>query len=183
VADESPSSLGVFALPLRFPGQTYDAETRLHYNHFRDYNAGTGSYVESDPIGLRGGSNSYLYARAAPTQRIDRHGLATSVPEAGHVGDLGGKAAEGLAEELIEWLSQPNAAGQNAAAALCKSTQGRWLPDLTDRCTTNCLAQQQNHSFTWLAGWLLTCIDSCVNYFPKCNKKPSASGCPMSGAG
>ena len=42
----------------RFPGQTYDRESGLHYNYFRDYNPATGRYVESDPqsdeVGLAG---------------------------------------------------------------------------------------------------------------------------------
>jgi RHS repeat-associated protein len=63
-ADENPSTLGTFDLPLRFPGQRYDSETNLHYNYFRDYDPGVGRYAQSDPIGLRGGLNTYLYARA-----------------------------------------------------------------------------------------------------------------------
>jgi len=35
--DENPSGLGAFDLPLRLPGQYFDKETNLHYNHFRDY--------------------------------------------------------------------------------------------------------------------------------------------------
>jgi RHS repeat-associated protein len=37
------------------PGQYYDVETGKHYNYFRDYDPSIGLYVESDPIGLRGG--------------------------------------------------------------------------------------------------------------------------------
>ncbi|MFZ5574443.1 MAG: RHS repeat domain-containing protein [Pseudomonadota bacterium] len=61
---------------LRLPGQYYDRETGLHYNYFRDYEPGTGRYIEADPIGLEGGINLYLYANAAPTMFTDPLGLA-----------------------------------------------------------------------------------------------------------
>jgi len=43
-------------LNLGFPGQYFDAETGLWNNGFRDYDSSMGAYVESDPIGLAGGS-------------------------------------------------------------------------------------------------------------------------------
>ena len=58
-ADENPERQGGFAFNLRFPGQYYDRETGLHYNWHRDYDPGVGRYVQSDPIGLEGGVNTY----------------------------------------------------------------------------------------------------------------------------
>lgn len=74
-ANENPSGLGAFVYNLRFPGQYHDAETGLNYNYFRDYDPQTGRYVESDPIGLRGGMNTYAYVGSRPTTSVDPRGL------------------------------------------------------------------------------------------------------------
>ncbi|OMH31652.1 RHS repeat-associated core domain-containing protein [Motiliproteus sp. MSK22-1] len=60
---------------LRFPGQYYDQETKLHQNYFRDYDPSLGRYLQSDPIGLKGGLNTYAYAFANPLTLTDRLGL------------------------------------------------------------------------------------------------------------
>ncbi len=75
VPDENPSGLGSFEFPLRFPGQYADKETNLHYNYFRDYDPSIGRYGESDPIGLRGGPNTYAYVRGSPLSLVDPEGL------------------------------------------------------------------------------------------------------------
>ncbi len=62
--------------PLRFPGQYEDNETGIFYNYFRDYDTQIGRYIESDPIGLDGGINSYAYVQSTPTQFFDEYGLA-----------------------------------------------------------------------------------------------------------
>jgi len=62
-------------IPLRFPGQLYDAQTQLNYNYFRDYNPETGRYVQSDPIGLGGGMNTYAYVNGNPLSTSDPLGL------------------------------------------------------------------------------------------------------------
>ncbi len=62
---------GSLTVNLRFPGQYFDQETGLHYNYFRDYNPQTGRYVESDPIGLNGGLNTFGYVNGDPLSLID----------------------------------------------------------------------------------------------------------------
>lgn len=60
-ADEDPDGDGkTFAFNLRFPGQYYDKETGKHYNYFRHYDPTLGRYMQSDPIGLSGGLNTYI---------------------------------------------------------------------------------------------------------------------------
>jgi RHS repeat-associated protein len=73
--NENPSGLGTFRYNLRFPGQYFDAEIATNYNYFRDYDPSMGRYVESDPIGLDGGNNTYAYVAANPLVLIDPLGL------------------------------------------------------------------------------------------------------------
>ena len=62
---------------LRLPGQYFDAETGLHYNFQRYYDPEHGRYLSSDPIGLEGGFNFYLYAFNSPIRNFDEIGLKT----------------------------------------------------------------------------------------------------------
>jgi RHS repeat-associated protein len=76
LANADPDGDGVaFNYNLRFPGQYFDSETRLHYNYFRDYNPSTGRYIESDPIGLAGGLNTFGYVGGNPLSFVDLFGL------------------------------------------------------------------------------------------------------------
>lgn len=75
-ADEDPDGDGAsFVYSLRLPGQYFDTETGLHYNYFRDYDPSTGRYIQSDPIGLAGGLNTYAYVDSNPLTYSDPEGL------------------------------------------------------------------------------------------------------------
>jgi len=75
--NENPAGQGTFKYNLRFPGQYNDAEVGTYYNYFRDYDPAIGRYLESDPIGLDGGVNTFAYALNAPVKRKDFFGLDT----------------------------------------------------------------------------------------------------------
>ncbi|TQV72933.1 RHS repeat-associated core domain-containing protein [Aliikangiella marina] len=64
---------------IRFLGQYYDQESGLHHNYFRDYDPEIGRYIQSDPLGLYDGSNTYGYVHQNPVQGTDQYGLFTTL--------------------------------------------------------------------------------------------------------
>jgi len=166
-----------FEFNLRFPGQYFDRETSAHYNYFRDYEPSLGRYVQSDPIGLRGGVNTYLYVAAAPHIFSDPLGLKHPF------------GWEKLHDQLMEFgieqgIVQPSPwrrIGDDCGRQICSSggpraTRSLNLEDLiTDLCTRGLTAGQNDSAIEALNH----CRKRCEDYFKKnCSSKTGACPAP-----
>jgi RHS repeat-associated protein len=85
-------------MDLRFPGQYYDVQSGLYYNHNRYYNPELGRYMEPDPTGLEAGLNPYSYVSNNPVNAVDPSGLMELLGDgalSGVFGDSGGSSFGG----------------------------------------------------------------------------------------
>ncbi|GAB3356221.1 RHS repeat-associated core domain-containing protein [Lysobacter tyrosinilyticus] len=95
---------------LRFPGQIHDSVSGLNYNYYRDYDAVVGRYVESDPIGMRGGVSTFSYVSDRPLESTDRMGLSEftrAVRGVGIIDTYRADSASDDAEEAAEGSGLP----------------------------------------------------------------------------
>ncbi|OLU17147.1 sugar-binding protein [Pseudomonas sp. PA1(2017)] len=130
-AVSAPNS-GLQAINLRFAGQYYDGESGLHYNYFRDYDPETGRYVESDPIGLGGGINTYAYVASNPLGLTDPKGLSPTAAAGAGAGLAVGGPPGALVGGLIglgvgawganaAWNAYQNEAGEDGSPSASAS--------------------------------------------------------------
>lgn len=130
---DADGDLTPFVLDLRFPGQRYDGSTLLNYNVFRDYET-NGRYIESDPIGLKGGVNTFGYSNQSPTDTTDFFGLSPYL------------------------TSNPDRTGQVLGAVAC--IRGELRPEIYDaniatyygRCADpfrQCVIEHENAHIAW----------------------------------
>ncbi|MCH8500244.1 MAG: DUF6531 domain-containing protein [Marinobacter sp.] len=95
--------------PIRLPGQFEDNLTGLYNNRFRDYDPRTGRYLTPDPIGLKGGLNSYRYTKN-PVDYIDPLGLESKKVIASQLEELDAAA---LDDETLPNLTEVPVIGEN----------------------------------------------------------------------
>nr|WP_281419310.1 RHS repeat-associated core domain-containing protein [Marinobacterium ramblicola] len=130
---------------LRFPGQYYDVETGLHYNYFRDYDPSTGRYIESDPIGLAGGMNTYVFVGSNPISFIDPYGLeSSSNPVRDAVGALTDAGYTGYAE-AIQAKREAEAAASQVDPGLMSPGESSFMgpADAIRHCVLACSLTQR----------------------------------------
>jgi RHS repeat-associated protein len=89
---------------VRYPGQYYDTETGLHYNVMRYYHPGLGRYLQSDPIGLEGGVNTYGYALQNPVMYYDPSGNVPLAIIPIIWGGIGSGITWGTITPISQWL-------------------------------------------------------------------------------
>jgi RHS repeat-associated protein len=180
VADENPSGLGAFDLPLRLPGQYFDRETNNHYNMARDYDAGTGRYIQADPIGVLGLlSNRIGVPGSAPSgfehmpvmpqfEPSDPRSLLDESMGAGFVGSMFANLYAYANDSPLSWLDTGGLAattpgGFGACVRKCNETRNWRIRYLCTWC-----GPFRGVCVAWAQASHALCVADCqARYFPK----------------
>jgi RHS repeat-associated protein len=91
---ETQSISGTRTNNLRFPGQYFQIETNLAYNHHRHYDPVTGRYTQPDPLRFVDGPAIYAYAGSSPWMKVDRSGLDIAIVVGATTGNWSGDSGQ-----------------------------------------------------------------------------------------
>ena len=72
---------GAGTAAFRYTGRRFDAETGLYFYRARTYSTTLGRFLQTDPIGIKGGINIYAYVGNDPLNKADPTGLASNLSE------------------------------------------------------------------------------------------------------
>jgi len=180
--------LSTMEMNIRFPGQYYDQETGLHYNYFRYYDPGTGRYLQSDPVGLVSGLNTYAYVVNNPVLWTDPLGLKTFTCKK-PLNALGGSGTRSGPDIPLNPLFHEYLCVEDGGAVMCggqdraggafspgKPSNDQFVPQQCDEIApdNNCLEQclQNNFSgprpFYGLAGPGTNCQEWAADILSRC---------------
>jgi RHS repeat-associated protein len=118
-----------YTFNIRFRGQYYDVESNLHYNWRRYYDPSAGRYIQSDPIGVGDGPNTYGYVNQNPVNLYDPDGEAAvgvAICFIWPIGTVGcGLAAIGAAYAIQHGINGTrDALAQRADEGQCVASSG-----------------------------------------------------------
>ena len=177
---------GSMRLDNGFPGQIRDRESGKSYNYFRDYDSSIGRYTESDPIGLRGGPNTFGYVGQSPASRRDEFGLAEMCYYRGwyngksdwpHQFICVGGGCRGFYpyssdpdKDLTTMILSPGEISEDDAQYKSKSSCFQ-LPSCNEKAMNKCVQKCKKAWFYSLAG------SSCINWANNCYESCLIKGC------
>ena len=150
-------------------GQYHDRETNVFYNYFRDFDPALGRYIQSDPVGLVAGLNTYAYALGNPLQYVDPFGLDVRVCYYYEAAAGFGHVGYGVGSESRTWGYYPSGKAfgspgivkeDEERAKECKVIPA--TPD-QDNCMLSCRAQRKNDP-----GFYHLTTNQCTGFVREC---------------
>lgn len=145
-----------------------------YYNYFRDYDPAIGRYVQSDPIGLGAGVNTYSYVFSNPLLLEDPYGLdvdvcfyADAAMGAGHVGFRlpGESRSRGFYPDGGNpFDTKGNIKPDDQGERMCKTVEAT---PRQDDCMANCRKKRNDDPGRYkltsrqCTGFVRECLDEC----------------------